>query len=175
MRASDTLALVVIGYPVFAPPVHVDIGGVQVDRHRGTQPELPRQRQVFQHPLGCPGHPGLHGPPLWTSESACQTSSGGRGQTAHWGDLLPRDVGTLPVQAGQEVLPGQLRRRQADQQLTGSEPAITLLDRPHRRVQRLDHTQPIHQLGHRGHPRHRGQARIRRADTHLPPTTAPTT
>jgi hypothetical protein len=87
---------------------------------------------------------------------------------------LPCHISALPIQADQKILPSQLRRSQANQQLPGPEPAITLLDRSHRRVQRLDYPQPIHQLADRDHPRRRRQRRIRRADPHLPPSTPPT-
>ena len=50
----------------------------------------------------------------------------------------------------QEILPGQLRRRQPGQQLPGSEAAIPLLDRADRRIQRADHAEPPAQLGDRG-------------------------
>jgi len=82
---------------------------------------------------------------------------------------LTGDISALPVQPDQEVLPGQLHRRQPDQQLGAGEPTIAGLDRPDRRIQQLDHAQAVNQLGHRGHPRHRGQRRVRRADLHPPP------
>ena len=57
----------------------------------------------------------------------------GRGRQArHRGDLLARRVGALAVQPGQEVLPGQLRRRDPGQQLPGPEAAVPLLDRADR-------------------------------------------
>jgi hypothetical protein len=48
---------------------------------------------------------------------------------------LPCHISALPIQADQKILPSQLRRSQAYQQLPSPEPAITLLDRSHRRVQ----------------------------------------
>ena len=72
-----------------------------------------------------------------------------------------------PVQPGQEVLPGQLRRRHPGQQLPGPEPAVALLDRPDRLIQRLDHAEPAAQLGDRRQARVRRQRRIRRADPRL--------
>jgi len=74
----------------------------------------------------------------------------------------------LPVQPGEEVFPGQLRRRDPGQQLPGPEAAITLLYRADRRIDRLDHAQPVTQLADRSQPRARGQRRIRRADPRLP-------
>ena len=85
---------------------------------------------------------------------------------------LPGGVGALAVQSDQEVLPGQLRGRHPDQQLSAGEPPIAGLDRPDRRIQSLDHAQPVDQLGHRRQPRHRGQRRVRRADPHPPPQPA---
>jgi hypothetical protein len=52
-------------------------------------------------------------------------------------------------------------------------PAAALLERPDRRVQPADHVQPLDQLGHREHPRHRCQRRVRHADPHPPPPTVP--
>ena len=40
----------------------------------------------------------------------------GRGQGRHWRYLLPGRISALAVQARQEVLPGQLRRRDPRQQ-----------------------------------------------------------
>jgi hypothetical protein len=54
-----------------------------------------------------------------------------------------------PVQPDQEVLPGQLCRRHPDQQLTGTESPVALLDRAHRHVQQPDYVQPVQQLGDR--------------------------
>jgi len=82
---------------------------------------------------------------------------------------LPRGIGADPVQPDQEVLPGQLCRRHPDQQLTGTESPVALLDRAHRHVQQPDYVQPVQQLGDRDQTAVAGQARIRRADPH-PPT-----
>jgi len=43
-------------------------------------------------------------------------------QARHRGDLLARRVGALPVQPGQEILVGQLRRRDPGQQLPAPNP-----------------------------------------------------
>jgi hypothetical protein len=48
----------------------------------------------------------------------------------------------VAVHADQEVLPGQPRRRQTQQQFSGTEPASPGLDRPHLRVDRLDDPSP---------------------------------
>jgi hypothetical protein len=74
----------------------------------------------------------------------------------------------LPVQPRQEVLPGQLRRRDPGQQLPGPEAAIPLLNRAHCRVECPDHAEPVTQFADRGQPCARGQRRIRRADPRLP-------
>jgi len=85
------------------------------------------------------------------------------------GERLSGGVGAVAVQPDQEVLPGQLRVRHPDQQLTTAEPAVAFLDRPDRRIQQLDHGEAVDQLGHRRHPRVPGQRRVRRADPHPPP------
>jgi hypothetical protein len=85
------------------------------------------------------------------------------------GDSACPAVSAPPVQPDQEVLPGQLCRRHPDQQLTGTESPVALLDRAHRHVQQPDYVQPVQQLGDRDQTAGAGQARIRRADPH-PPT-----
>ena len=79
----------------------------------------------------------------------------------------PARVGALAVQPGQEVFPGQLRRRDPGQQLPGPQAAVPLLDGAGRRIQSLDHAEPAAQLGDRGQARVRRQRRIRRADPRL--------
>ena len=92
----------------------------------------------------------------------------GRGRQArHRGDELAGRAGALAVQPGQEVLPGQLRRRDPGQQPPGPEAAVPLLDRADRRIQRPDHAQPVTQLGDRGKARVRRQRPVRRADPRL--------
>ena len=81
----------------------------------------------------------------------------------------------LAVQPGQEILPGQLRRRDPAQQLPGAETAIPLLDRADRRIHRLDHAEPAAQLGDRGQARVRRQGPVRRADPDLPLLPPPAT
>src|ERR1019366_2450336 len=83
------------------------------------------------------------------------------------GDQLACRITALAVQPGQEVLPGQLRRRDPGQQLPGPEAAVPPLDGADRRIQRPDHAQPAAQLGDRGQARVRRQRRIRRADPRL--------
>lgn len=84
----------------------------------------------------------------------------------HRHNPLPRHVHALPVQPDQEALPGRLRHRQPDQLLTCPKPAITLFDRSHRCVQRLDHTQPVHQFIDPRHPGHRRQAGLQRTNAY---------
>jgi hypothetical protein len=59
---------------------------------------------------------------------------GGRAQSRHRRELLTRRIGALPVQPDQEVLPGQLSRRDPDQQFPSPVPASALLNRTHRCV-----------------------------------------
>ena len=112
--------------------------------------------------------------PLGGSDPPGQARRGGGRQARYRGDLLARRIGALPVQPGQEILPGQLRRRDPRQQLPGAEPAIPLLDGADRGIQRLDHAEPAAQLGDRGQARIRRQRPIRRAGPHLltPPATS---
>jgi hypothetical protein len=122
-----------------------------------------------------PGSAPAGQPARGAADPAGQARRGGGTQPWHRRDLLPGRVRALAVQPGQEVLPGQLRRRDPRQQLTGPEASIPLLDRAHRRVQGLNHAQPVTQLADRGQPRVRGQRRIRRADLRLPALPPPGT
>ena len=168
MRAPDPLALMVIGHAAFLAAVDLHVGGIQVDRDRPLgQRRRPRRGQQRQHPLGDRRQAGLHGLPLPGGDPAGQARRGGGAQPRHRRQLLPGRIGALAVQPHQEVLPGQLRRRDPGQQLPGPEAAIPLLDRADRRIQRLDHAQPVTQLADRGKPRIRGQRPIRRADPRL--------
>jgi hypothetical protein len=107
-------------------------------------------------------NPGLHRMPLPISEIPRKPGCGRSTQPRHRRDHLPGSVGALPVKPHEEVLPGQLRGRDPDQQLSAGMPALTGLNRPDRRIQQFDHTESVDQLGHRRHPRHRSQRRIRR-------------
>src|SRR4029077_19009470 len=80
-------------------------------------------------------------------------------------------ISALPVQPGQEVLPGQLRRGDPGQQLPGSEAAVPLLDRADCRIQFFRNAEPVTQLGDRGQASVRRQRPIRRAGPH--PLTPP--
>ena len=92
---------------------------------------------------------------------------GGGAQSRHRHQLLPGRVRALAVQPDEEVLAGEWAHAIPGQQLPGAVAAIPLLDRAHRRIQGLDHPQPVAQLADRGHPRVRGQGPIRRADSRL--------
>jgi hypothetical protein len=113
--------MVVRHTPLLAP-VRLNVGGIQIDRHRLTQSGLPRHRNPDEHPLGHPRHPSLHTDPLWIGDPTRQPRSGSRAQSRHRRDHLTRYIRALPVQTDQEVLPGPLRRRQTHQQLTRPEP-----------------------------------------------------
>jgi hypothetical protein len=172
VHTPHPLPLIVVVDTAFLAPKDFYVAGVEIDRRRATQSVPSHRGHPLEHPLGHLRDPGLHCSPLWIGEPACQPSSGSRGQPRHRCDHLPRHISTLPVQPDQEILPSKLRRSQPHQHLTSPEPAIPLLDRTHRRIQRRDHTQPLHQLRHRSHPRHRRQHRVRRAHPHpRPPTT----
>jgi hypothetical protein len=134
------------------PAVDLNVGGVQIDRHLRAQRRGPLRGQHGERRRGDVPEPGLHRRPLRRTEPAGQPGRGRRGQAGHRGQLLPGSVGALAVQPDPEVLPGQLRGRDPDQQLPAGEPAAALLERPDRRVQPADHVQPVGQLGHRQHP-----------------------
>jgi hypothetical protein len=85
------------------PAVHLDIGGVEIDRRRCGQPGAARHRQMVQHPVGNPSHPDLHICPLWTRKLARQARGGGRAQSRYRCDRLSRHIGALPVQADQDA------------------------------------------------------------------------
>ena len=176
VRPPDPLPLMVIGHAAFLAAVDLHISGVQVDRDRAiSQRHGSLRRKQRQHPAGHRRQAGLHRLPLRRSKPAGQPRRGGGRQARHRRDLLACRIGALAVQPGQEVLPGQLRRRNAGQQLPGSQAAIPLLDRADRRIQRIDHAQPAAQLGDRGQARVRRQRPIRRADQYpLTPQTATT-
>ena len=140
MRTPDPLALVVERDPAFLAAVDLHVGGVQVDRHRLAQrrrPSRPHHGQRSQRRGGHIGEPGLHRMPLRVGEPARQPGRRGRGQPGHHGQHLPGLVGTLAVQPDEEVLPGQLRRGDPDQQLPAAQPPIPGLDRADDRVQQL--------------------------------------
>ena len=120
-----------------------------------------------QHPRRDRRQARLHRPPLPGGDPPGHARRGRGAQPRHRRDLLPGRIRALAVQPGQEVFPGQLRRRDPGQQLPRPEAAITLLDRANRRIQGLDHAEPVTQLADRGQPRARSQRRIRRADPHL--------
>ena len=117
--------------------------------------------------------PGLYRPPLRRGDPPGQARGGRRGQPRHGGDLLACRIGALAVQPGQEVLSGQLRRRDPGQQLPGAKAAVPLLDRPGHSIDRLNHTQPVTKLTGRGQPRVRRQRPIWRADPWLLPLRFP--
>jgi hypothetical protein len=89
-------------------------------------------------------------------DPAGQARGGGGAQPRHRRELLPGRIGSLAVQPCQEVLPGELRRRDPGQQLPGPVAAFPLLDRADRRIQRPDQPEPAAQLADHG------QARVRR-------------
>ena len=172
VRPADPLALVVIRHAALLAAVDLHVGGVQVDRDRPVRQRCgPLRGQQRQHPASHRRQAGLHRPPLRRSDPPGQARRGRGRQPRHRRELLARRISALAVQPGQEVLPGQLRRRDPAQQLPGPEPPIPLLDRADRRIQRLDHAQPAAQLGDRGQARVRRQRRIRRAGPH--PLTPP--
>ncbi len=168
MRPPDPLALVVIGHPALLAAVDLHIGGVQIDGDRAFgQRRRPLRGQQRQHPPGDHRQATLDRFPLGGSDPPGQPGRGGGRQARHRGELLARHVGALAVQPGQEILPGQLRRRDPGQQLPSAIPAIPLLDGADRGIQRPDHAEPAAQLGDRGQTRIRRQRPIRRAGPHL--------
>jgi len=173
VRPAHPLALMVIRHAALLPAVDLHVGGVQVDRDRAAgQRRGPLRGQQVQHPPGHRRQATLHRCPLGRSDPPGQARRGRGRQPRHRGDQLARRITALAVQPGQEVLPGQLRRRDPGQQPPGTEPAVPLLDRADRGIQRPGHIQPVTQLADRGHPRVRRQRRIRRADPRLLPRSA---
>jgi hypothetical protein len=164
-------------HPAFAAAVDLHVGGVQIDGHalgQGGRPPGCHRAQRGQRGGVRVAQPGLHRGPPRVSEPTGQPGRDRRGQVGHRGQRLPGLIGALPVEPDQEILPSQLRGGHPHQQLAAGVAAAALLDRPDRRVQPADHIQPLHQLGHRDHARHRRQCRIRRTDPHPPPpTTSP--
>jgi hypothetical protein len=106
-------------------------------------------------------------------EPARYPGRGRGGQARHWRDLLPGGVGAQPVQAHQEILPGQLGRGHPGQHLPAGEPALALLDRPDARIQRADQAELAAQFRHREHPARGRQRRVGRPDPYLAAGPAP--
>ena len=176
MRAAHPLALVVIGHAALLAAVDLHVGGVQVDGDRALgQRRRPGRGQQRQHPPGHGRDAVFHRRPLPGGDPAGQARGGGRAQPRHRRQLLPGHIGALPVQPHQEVLPGQLRRRDPGQQLPGPETPVPLLNGADRRIQFFHHAEPITQLSDRRQARVRRQRPIRRADPDLPPPPPPDT
>jgi hypothetical protein len=173
VRPAYPLALVVIGHPALLAAVDLHVGGVQVDRDRPIgQCRRPFRGQQRQHTAGHRRQAGLYRLPLHRGDPPGQARRGRGRQPRHGRQLLARRIGALAVQPGQEVLPSQLRCGQPRQQLPGPEPAVALLDRADRRIQRPDHAEPVTQLGDGRQARVRRQRPIRRADPRLLPRSA---
>jgi hypothetical protein len=152
----------------FLAAVDLHVGGVQVDRDRPLgQRRGPLRGQQVQHPPGHRRQAMLDRLPLSGSNPPGKPGRSRGRQPRYRREQLAGHAGALAVQPGQEVLSGQLRRRDARQQRPGAEPAIPLLDRADRRIQRLDHAEPPAQLGDRGQARVRRQRPVRRAGPHL--------
>ena len=166
VRTPATLALVVVGHPALLPAINLHIGGVHVDRHRTQQGLHPLRRQQGQHPLGRPGHSPFHRRPLLEVYPPGQTRRRGGTQPRHRSQQLTSRISAISIQPDQEIFPSQLSRGHPHQQLARTHAPSPALDRPDHGIQQRDHTQPLDQLGHRRHPRHPGQRRIRRADPH---------
>ena len=165
MRPAGPLPLIGVRHPAFPAPVHLHVGGVDVDRHRPFgQLRGPLGGQQAGHPGGRRRQAGLGAAPVPGGEPAREPGRGRGGQPRHRRDLLPGGVGAQPVQAHQEVLPGQLCRGHPGQHLPAGEPAPALLHRPHRLIEGLDQAELAAQLGDRDHPARRGQRRVRRPD-----------
>jgi hypothetical protein len=158
----------VIGHAALLAAVDLHVGGIQVDGDRPFgQRRRPLRGQQVQHPPGHHCQAGLHRPPLPGRDPAGQPRRGRGRQARHRRDLLARRISALAVQPGQEVLPGQLRRRDPGQQFPRPEAAVPLLDGADRRIQRAGHVQLAAQLADRGQARVRRQRPVRRADPHL--------
>jgi hypothetical protein len=126
----------VTGDAAFPAAVDLHVGGIQVDRDRALgQRCRPRHPQQVQHPLLDHRDTAFHSLPLLAGDPAGQARRRGRTQPQHRRDLLSGRISALPVQARQEVFPGQLRRRDPGQQLPRPETKGPLADRADRRVQ----------------------------------------
>ena len=174
VRPARPLPLVVVGHPAFLAAVDLHVGGVDVDRHRAFgQLRRPLGRQQAGHRRRGPGQPGLRAAPVLLREPARDPGRGRGGQARHRCQQLPGLVGADPVQADQEVLPGQLRGGHPGQHLPAGKPAAALLDRPHPLIEGRDQAQPLAQLGDREHPARSRQRRVVRPDLDPAPGLAP--
>ena len=97
MRQARPLPLVGIGHAAFLAPVHLHVGGVDVDRHRPFgQLRRALGGQQSRHPGGRRGQPGLGPAPVRGGEPARDPGRGRGGQPRHRRDLLARLVGADP-------------------------------------------------------------------------------
>ena len=174
VRAAGPLPLVVVGHPAFLAAVDLHVGGVDVDRHRAFgQLGRPLRRQQAHHPRRRRREARLRAPPVPGGEPARDPGRGRGGQARHRCQQLPGLVGADPVQAHQEVLPGQLRGGHPGQHLPAGKPAAALLDRPHPLIEGRDQAQPLAQLGDREHPARGRERRVVRPDLDPAPGLAP--
>ena len=172
VRPPGPLPLVGVGNPALLVPVHLHVGGVDVDGHRPFgQLRGPLGGQQARHPRGRRRQPGFGAAPVPGGEPARDPGRGGGGQARHRNQVLARLIGAQPVQADQEVFSGQLRRGHPGQHLPAGKPPPPGLDRPDPRIQCLDQAELAAQFGDREHPARPGQRRIRRAD--LDPAAGP--
>ena len=117
---------------------NLHVSGVQIDGDRAAgQRRSPFRGQQVQHPAGHRRQAGLYRLPLGRGDPPGQARRGRGRQPGHRGDQLARRITALAVQPGQEILPGQLRRRDPGQQLPGPVAAVPLLDGADRGIQRL--------------------------------------
>jgi hypothetical protein len=165
----------VVRHATLLAAVDLHVGGVQVYRDQALgQRYRPLGRQQRQHPAGDHRQTGLRRPPLRRGDPPGQTGRGrgrqpGTGVTC-WPAVSAR-CRSSPVRKSSPAscaaaIPSASPQRQT---------AIPLLDRADRRIQRLDHAQPVTQLADHSQTRVRRQRPIRRSGPHpLTPHSAST-
>jgi len=172
MRPIRPLPLVVVHGVLFLGPVHLDVGGVPVDRGRRQQlGPSPRRHQ--------PEYPGVdHADAVLDTGQMCcgetlrQLRGGRRRRRGHRLQQLPGGIRAAPIHPDQEIRTGQLRRRHRQHQATRGQPPVTPLQPADGTVQGIGDAQNPIRLGHRSDSRVTGQPRIGHCD---PDPTEPAT
>ena len=119
MRPPTPLPLVVERHPTLVPPVHLHVGGVQIDGHLGAQGRGPLRGQRGQH-RRADGSPGWQGCGVGTRLlQAARARAAGMGYRELVGEMLVVNAAVLA--AVRRVFPLTRVRRE------GSELTITMV------------------------------------------------
>jgi hypothetical protein len=181
-RLIGQLTLIVDRRARLAPPIDLDLRGIEVQCHRRIRP--PAQLPVDD--VGTLGERPLGGPHMRAPKPPRQlTRRRRRRRFGHRAQLRARLIRAHALQIEHRVPTAQHRLRHRDQRLPRRAPAGALLDRPQttharrgldRGIQRRDQLDPSHQLAHHRAAPERRQRRLIGPDHHprrLPKPTLP--